>query len=285
MNSYKKAIYVGILGFCVNIFVFIMKLFIGLMTKSYAMIGDALNSGADILNSAIILLGSGISAKKANEKYPLGYGKAEYVFSLFTSIIMITISIFIFKSSFFSFFDGEHMEFSYYIIVVCVINILLKLIMFLYTRKLAKKYNNMLIEVGSQDHRNDMFLTISTLISGIFGYYQIWVVDGIVGICIGLWIFFVGMKLLLSSSSILMDCDDCGALKQDVKNTVKKISDAVNVCSIISIHSVGGAEVRLVLALDSGMNIYEYSILRKRIIRELSEDTRIGRVILQIISK
>ena len=66
----------------------------------------------------------------------------------------------------------------------------------MYTNKVAKVYNNLLILANSKDHRNDMIVTFFTLLSGILMYYGINFVDSIVGIGISIFILITGIKIL-----------------------------------------------------------------------------------------
>lgn len=282
MNIYKKTVFIAILGFCANLFLFILKITVGVISKSYAMIADAMNSGSDILNSVMMFIGGKVSQKKPCRRYPLGRGKAAYIFSVFMSITMIIISVFIFKSSLFSLFDSEHINFSYYIVFCCITNILIKFALYRYTRSAGKKYKSILIEVSSHDHRNDIFLAISTLIGGIFGYMGIWFVDGVVGICIALWIFFTGITLIYKSCTELMDCDDNDELRNYIKAILEKEKQIKKIDSIIILSASEKAEIRLSFSVEKNLTVADCHILKNDICNILSEDNRVGRILFQI---
>ena len=85
-NSIKKASIFGVVG---NIFLLIIKLLIGVVTNSQAMIGDALNSAGDIFASVMTFIGNKIASKGCDDDHNLGHGKAEYIYSMFISMIML----------------------------------------------------------------------------------------------------------------------------------------------------------------------------------------------------
>jgi len=62
-----------------------------------------------------------------------------------------------------------------------------------------------LLEANMKDHKNDVLLTTCTLISIIFGYFGIYLIDGIVGAIISIYILFSGFSIFLESYKILMD--------------------------------------------------------------------------------
>ena len=92
MNRYKKAYRASILGILGNIFLLIIKLIAGFITNSQAMISDAVNSLSDIVSSVMTYIGNKIASKKADDYHILGYGKAEYINSSDSNIIVIDIS-------------------------------------------------------------------------------------------------------------------------------------------------------------------------------------------------
>ena len=163
MNRYgetKKASILGILG---NIFLLIIKGSIGIITKSQAMIADSANSAGDIFASIMTYVGNRIASEPRDDSHNFGHGKAEYIFSLFISISMIGIASKLLYDSAYSLFFGNSMQFSWLLVIVCVVTIIVKFLLFTYTNKLYKKYNNILLEANSKDHRNDCIVTLPLL--------------------------------------------------------------------------------------------------------------------------
>ena len=210
MNRYKSGKIASILGILGNLFLLIIKCIVGIITNSQAMIADSINSASDIISSILTFIGNKIASKPRDEDHHLGHGKAEYIYSMLISILIITV----FKDSLVSLFNPSIFNFSIWYIIVCIITILVKLGLFLYTNKVAKGYNNLLILANSKDHRNDMIVTFFTLLSGILMYYGINFVDSIVGIGISIFILITGIKIFIDSYDVLMD----KAMNEDTSN-------------------------------------------------------------------
>lgn len=205
MKRFKKVKIASILGIIINLFLFVIKAIIGFITNSQAMIADAFNSGGDILTSLITFIGNKIASKPRDDDHDLGHGKAEYIYAMLISIIMILTSILILKDSVVSLFSYAVYNFSFWLIIVCIVTIILKLFLYLYTRKNAKEEHNLLIKANSCDHRNDCILTTLSLISCILSFYNIYFVDGIVGSIISLWIIISSIQIFIESYDVLMD--------------------------------------------------------------------------------
>ena len=219
MNRYKSGKIASILGILGNLFLLIIKGIVGMLTNSQAMIADSINSASDIISSILTFIGNKIASKPRDEDHHLGHGKAEYIYSMLISILIILVAITVFKDSLVSLFNPSIFNFSIWYIIVCIVTILVKLGLFLYTNKVAKGYNNLLILANSKDHRNDMIVTFFTLLSGILMYYGINFVDSIVGIGISIFILITGIKIFIDSYDVLMD----KAMNEDTKREVLAI--------------------------------------------------------------
>lgn len=219
MNRYKSGKIASILGILGNLFLLIIKGIVGMLTKSQAMIADSINSASDIISSILTFIGNKIASKPRDEDHHLGHGKAEYIYSMLISVLIISVAITVFKDSIVSLFDSSNYNFSIWYIIVCIVTILVKLGLFLYTNKVAKVHNNLLILANSKDHRNDMIVTFFTLLSGICMYYGISFVDSIVGIGISIFILITGIKIFIDSYDVLMD----KAMNEDTKREVLAI--------------------------------------------------------------
>ena len=201
-NSTKKA---GIFGIIGNIFLLAIKATIGFITNSQAMIADAANSASDIFASLMTFIGNKIASEPSDDTHNFGHGKAEYLFSLFISISMVLVSLKLLWDSITSLINQDTFLFSWFLVAVCVITILIKFILFLYTKKLYNKYENILLKANMSDHRNDCIVTTFTLIATLLSLAHIYWFDGIVGIGISIWICFTGVKIFIESYNVLMD--------------------------------------------------------------------------------
>ena len=136
MDRYKQTKIAGILGIVGNIFLLIIKGIIGLITNSQAMIADSVNSAADIFASLMTFIGNKIASEPKDDTHNMGHGKAEYIFSMFISISMMAISLKLLYDSIMSLINGDTFEFSWFLVIVCIVTIIVKLALFLYTNKL-----------------------------------------------------------------------------------------------------------------------------------------------------
>lgn len=212
-SKYKNIKIASILGIIFNVILAIMKGIVGFFTMSQAMIADFYNSFSDVFSSLMTFIGNHISSKPRDNDHNLGHGKAEYIFSFVIALVSIQLGISIIRSSL---FESNIVKFNWFLIIVNIITIIIKAGLFIYTNKLSKKYNNILMKANSFDHRNDVLVTSFNLISSILLYFGISYIDRIVGLGIGIWIIMQGVQILVTSYNVLMD----KCLDDDVKNEI-----------------------------------------------------------------
>ena len=277
-NSIKRASIFGVIG---NIFLLIIKLLIGLVTNSQAMIGDALNSAGDIFASVMTFIGNKIASKGCDDDHNLGHGKAEYIYSMFISIIMFMMTYGIISGSIQSFFHPEKYIFSWGLIVVCLITILVKSILYIYTRILYKKYNNLLLDANSKDHRNDCCLTSLNLIACVFSLNGVYFVDGIVGILIGIWIFISAFEIFKQSYDVLMDKCISNDTKKKVYEIIARHKEIKNVIHFNSTPVGYQYQISFTIFVDGNMSTFDSHKIANDLEKEI--DKEIDEVFLTVI--
>mgnify|MGYP000423404093 FL=1 len=272
---YKSVRLASILGVLGNIFLLVIKGIIGFMTNSKAMIADFINSAGDVFSSFMTFIGNKIASKPYDDDHNLGHGKAEYIYSMLISIVMFITVLIILKDSILSIFKPTHYEFSIWLIVVCIITIILKFLLFLYTNKISKKLNNLLIKANSKDHRNDCVLTLLNLISAILSRNGIYFIDGIVGTVISVWIILTAINIFKESYDILMDKCMNDITKNEVLKIIENHKEIKKITHFNSTPVGYKYQISLSIFVDGNLSTFEsHNIadnLEKEIINNIDE--------------
>lgn len=275
MERYKSVKIASILGIIGNIFLLIIKAIIGFITNSQAMIADSFNSAGDIFSSFMTYIGNKIASKPRDDDHNLGHGKAEYIFSMLISLAMIIMSLKIFYDSLLSVINKATYSYSNWLVVVCIITIITKIILYIYTHKLSKKHNNLLIEANACDHRNDCIITFFNLVSCLLATKNIFWVDGLVGLGISIWIFYTSYKIFKESYDILMDKSISIETREKVLKIVKKHKEIKGMRHFNSTPVGYKYQISLTIFVDGELSTYEsHKIadkLEKEIIKEVDE--------------
>lgn len=255
----------GIFGIIGNIFLLIIKAIVGFIFKSQAMIADSFNSAGDIFASLMTFIGNRIASVPGDDDHNFGHGKAEYIFSMFIGLSMIFVVAKLFYDSISTLILGSKLQFSWLLVLVCIITIVIKLCLYLYTKKASQKCKNILLEANMKDHRNDCILTTFTLISVLLTLFGIYWFDGVVGIGISIWIGYTGISIFLESYNVLMDVSVDEKTKDLILNIIHSYKGVKKIENISS-SPVGNQHIIFItICVDGNLNTFESHTLANNI--------------------
>lgn len=281
-DRFKTTKRAGMLGIIGNIFLLLIKALVGFISNSQAMIADSVNSAGDIFASLMTFIGNKIASVPDDEDHNLGHGKAEYIFSMFISISMILVSAKLLFDSISTLILGNNLNFSWFLVIVCIITIITKLSLYTYTKIAYKKYKNILLEANMKDHRNDCVVTTFTLISVILAIFGIYWFDSIVGIGISIWICYTGIKIFIESYNVLMDISVDDKTKNLIIDISKKYSDIKELDNIISTPVGDKYLVFITIKLDGNMSTFESHDLADNLEKDVNKLDNIYKTIVHV---
>ena len=274
----KRASIFGIIG---NIFLLIIKAIVGFITSSQAMIADSVNSAGDILSSVMTYVGNRIASIPSDDDHNLGHGKAEYIYSMLISVAMLATALIILKDSIMVIINNDKYNFSIWLVIVCLITIITKIGLFVYTYKLSKKYNNLLIKANSKDHIADCFVTGANLISCLMTLIGIYIFDGIVGIAISLWMLFTYTKIFIESYHVLMDKAMDEETKNQVYEIVKEHKEIIKTNHFNSTPVGYKYQISLTIFVDGNLSTFESHEIANKLEKEIIK--RVDSIYLAVI--
>lgn len=281
-DRFKTTKRAGMLGIIGNIFLLLIKALVGFISNSQAMIADSVNSAGDIFASLMTFIGNKIASVPDDEDHNLGHGKAEYIFSMFISISMILVSAKLLFDSISTLILGNNLNFSWFLVIVCIITIITKLSLYTYTKIAYQKYKNILLEANMKDHRNDCVVTTFTLISVILALFGIYWFDSVVGIGISIWICYTGIKIFIESYNVLMDISVDDKTKSLIIDISKKYSDIKELDSIISTPVGDKYLVFITIKLDGNMSTFESHDLADNLEKDVNKLDNIYKTIVHV---
>ena len=155
----------------VNLMLSIFKLIAGLLASSGAMISDAIHSASDVFSTIIVIIGVKISGKASDEDHPYGHDRFECVASIILSILLGVTGVGIGLTGVQKLIAGHYDTLAIpgiLALAAAVISIVVKEIMYWYTRNAAKKINSGALMADAWHHRSDALSSVGSFV-GIFG--------------------------------------------------------------------------------------------------------------------
>ena len=277
-KSIKRASILGVLG---NLFLLIIKALVGFFTNSQAMIADSFNSASDVFSSIMTFIGNRIASRPSDDDHNLGHGKAEYIYSMLISIAMLLLGYEVIKSSFLALINNSKVEFSIWLVIVCVTTLIVKISLFIYTNYLCRKYNNLLLIANSKDHLNDCMITSLNLIACLLSLKKIYFVDGLVGIIIALWIFYTAYKIFVESYDVLMDKAISNETKDEVYKVIRKYKEIKRVNHFNATPVGYQYQISFTIFVDGSMSTYDSHKIANDLEKEI--DSKFPEIYLTVI--
>ena len=281
MNKFKAIKRASILGVVGNLFLLIIKTIVGFITNSQAMIADAFNSASDVFSSIMTFIGNRIASRPRDDDHNLGHGKAEYIYSMLISIAMLLLGYEVIKSSIMSLVNHNKVEFSIWLVVVCITTLIVKSSLFIYTNYLCKKYDNLLLIANSKDHLNDCMITSLNLIACLLSLFEIYIVDGVVGIIISLWIFYSAVKIFIESYDVLMDKAISIETKNEVYKVIKKHKEIKRINHFNATPVGYQYQISFTIFVDGNMSTYNSHKIANDLEKEI--DSKFPEIYLTVI--
>ena len=151
----------------VNLMLSIFKLIAGLMASSGAMISDAIHSASDVFSTIIVIIGVKISGKASDEDHPYGHDRFECVASIILAILLGVTGVGIGLTGVQKLTAGHYDTLAVpgvLALAAAVISIVVKEIMYWYTRNAAKKINSGALMADAWHHRSDALSSVGALV-------------------------------------------------------------------------------------------------------------------------
>lgn len=212
----------GILGLLSNILLFLGKLFIGLAAGSVSIMADAMNSLSDTISSILTLIGFRVAAKPADSEHPYGHERFEYISGLAISVIIMFVGFQFLQTSFSKILHPEPINVSFYVLLVLLISIAIKVWQGRMYVTLAQKINSQTLRATSKDSFNDVYTTVAVLLSALLEWFTNWRIDGYVGFLLALYILYSGFMMVRDFIGELLgsrpDDDEIAAMEQKLNS-------------------------------------------------------------------
>lgn len=201
MNREKKIIQTSFIGILGNLLLVTGKAIVGIIAGSISVILDAVNNLTDALSSIITIIGTKLANRKPDKKHPYGHGRIEYLTSLAIAVIIIVAGGSAIYESILSLIRGETATYDNTALIIISSAILVKVLLGLYFKKVAKEVNSDALKGSGVDALFDAILSTSTLVGAIIARFTNVYIEGYLGILIGLFIIRSGVEILLGAVS------------------------------------------------------------------------------------
>jgi cation diffusion facilitator family transporter len=254
-----------------NTFLAALKLSIGFVSDSYAVLADGIDSATDTGSFVVVLVAARYMAKPPNIRFPYGYNKADTIATRILSLIIFFAGAQLAYSSVTTLIEGTTTRVpSPIAIYVTVISIVCKLVLALFLFRTGKKAESQMLATGAKNMRNDIFISLSVLVSLFCTViFEAPVIDRIIASVISGFIMFSAYRIFMKSNIDLMDGIDDPQLYLELFAAVNKVEGAHNPHRVRARKIGNQYIVNLDIEVDPVLSVHDAHIIAGNVERSI----------------
>jgi len=203
---------IGVLLFC-------LKIWLYWVTKSNAILSDALESTVNIFAGAFALYSLILANKPSDKKHPYGHGKIEFLSASIEGAMIIAAGLVIIIKSIYNFYVPVEVESLELGIIFTTVSGGINLLMGIILIRNGKKVRSLLMKASGKHLLSDAYTSAGLIIGLVVIHFTdlIWL-DSVVAIIFGGIIIYSGYQILTESIDGIMDGADFDSLEGLVKH-------------------------------------------------------------------
>jgi cation diffusion facilitator family transporter len=251
----RKSLWALNLGLGFNILMSAAKTTFGILTHSPALLAEGINSTSDVAYYVVASIFMRLANKPADNEHPYGHRQLESIASLVVGAFVVATAIAVFWDSVDKMWDlldgrlttlGSHP----FALWVALATVVIKIVLFLYVRKLGRDTRNPIVDALAYDHRNDIFSACAASAGIFLSQNGLAWGDPLAGALVALLILRTGVYILRESSVELMDAVPSKELAQQISSLINNVP-GVQQLEELQAHRFGP---HLVVNLTIGIN-------------------------------
>jgi cobalt-zinc-cadmium efflux system protein len=253
----------------------------GLLSNSLALLSDALHNLGDGLALLIAWIANKVSRRPSSEKKTFGYKRIEILAALFNGLVLVFISLFLFREAWKRFQNPEEIE-SSLMLIVATFGLLANLISVFLLK--GQRKQNINVKAAYLHLLGDTLSSVAVITGGIlmhfFGLYWI---DPLVTVIIGLYIIKESISIILETVDILMQAAPKDLDLRKIKAELQELDGIQNIHHV-HVWKLSDHEIHFECHVDliRDYHISETQAIRAKAEKILHEQFQIGHVTMQM---
>lgn len=258
----RKSLLAINLGLICNIILSAAKTTFGILTHSPALLAEGINSTSDVAYYVVASIFMRLAKKPADNEHPYGHRQLESIASLVVGAFVVATAIAVFWDAvdkMWDLIDGKlsSLGSNPLALWVALSTVGIKVILFVYVRKLGNETHNPIVEALAYDHRNDIFSASAASIGIFLSQHGLPWGDPLAGALVALLILRTGIYILRESSIELMAAVPSRRLAKQISALIRNVPD-VQQLEEIQAHRFGPhLVVNLTIGISGSLTVSE----------------------------
>jgi cation diffusion facilitator family transporter len=215
MNIQKSNFNTQLYILSIGLVLFVIKVAAWYMTKSVAILSDALEGIINIITGAFGLYALYLATLPKDSNHPYGHGKAEFVTAGIEGLLIAFAGVGIAYKGILSFINPEPLDHLDWGILFVSLAGIANFILGWFSSQKGKRNRSLALESTGKHLMSDAYTTlgISLALSIVFYTNAYWI-DGLISIILALILIFMGYKIIRKALSGVMDEADETLIKE-----------------------------------------------------------------------
>ncbi|MGM9644248.1 MAG: cation diffusion facilitator family transporter [Eubacteriales bacterium] len=264
----------SVVGIIFNLILAIGKYTVGFLFGAISLMADGINNLSDAGSQIISFISFKMAAKPADRDHPFGHARIEYVASMIVSFLVLLIGWNLLSDSVKKIFNPEAAtEFSWLMIIVLGISVVVKLWLCFFNRRLADRIGSSVMKATAADSLSDAIATAAVLVAMLVFRFTGFDADGYMGVVVAIIIFIAGIKILNETKNAILGESADPEVVENVKRIVSEFPDALGIHDMV-VHSYGPGQtiVTLHIEVDGEKSVFDSHDMIDMIERRLNSE-------------
>jgi cation diffusion facilitator family transporter len=246
-----------------NIVMCIFKFIVGVITGSKGLIADSLHSVADAISSLFVLVALKYSGKPKDKERPFGYGKVEYISTIFASLFIFLCAVTVLIDALESIKRGANRVPDSGAIFATLLSLGFSWLMYSSNSCAGTQLNSPAMLADAAESKADSLTSVAVLLGLIGTKMGFRSADNVAAIVVAVFIFHIGAEMLSSGVHGLIDV----SIDPEAIEKIKKI--CLNVNGVEGVKSIRSRR----MGQKSQVNI-DIEVLQSKTVLETHEITK-----------
>ncbi|KQC30640.1 cation diffusion facilitator family transporter [Flagellimonas eckloniae] len=216
-----------LISILLNIAITISQVIGGIISGSLALLSDALHNFSDVLSLIISYIATLLGKRKASSHKTFGYKRAEIMAAFVNAATLVVVAVILMIEAVERLLEPQEIE-SNLVIWLSLIGIA------------ANGFSVLLLKKNSEENMNmksaylhlltDMMASVAVLIGGLLmKFFQLYWVDALLTMAIGVYLIYMGYDLLKESTKVLMLFTPKSIVVKEIVESICTIEPVKNV--------------------------------------------------------
>jgi cation diffusion facilitator family transporter len=207
-NRERQSLLAVDIGLVCNLLLALVKTGVGVLARSQGLLADGINSASDSVYSIVVRIFLVLARRPADEDHPYGHERLESIGALVVGSFVVSTGVAVLFDTVGHFVDllrGAPSEpVGLLALAVAGGTIVMKVVLYVYTRRTGVLTSNPAVAALAADHRNDVLATSAAALGIVASRAGIAWADTLAGALVALVILRTGISILRESSADLM---------------------------------------------------------------------------------